>query len=118
MNSHNSFPQNSLSRRKWRILSGAVMALLLLALAALARPPQAMDFIVEGKITRKVEDKLTVNTGQNIVFTVRYNDKTEIKKSDESAASSGDLKVGIKVRVEGELTESGEVVALRIKVQG
>ena len=117
MNSRNSHPQKLFSCRKWRIAVGATMALIFLALAALAHPPQAMDFVLEGKITRKVEDKLTVNTGQNIVFTVRYNDKTEIKRNDDSAASPGDLKVGIKVRVEGELTESGEVLAVRIKLQ-
>jgi hypothetical protein len=77
---------------------------------------QAMDFVLEGKITRKAPGKVTVNTGQNIVFTVRYDDETVIKKSDGSPGSGNDLRVGIKVRVEGELTESGEVVALKIKL--
>jgi hypothetical protein len=117
MNSGNSLHQHLLARRACRISAGTVMALLFLALAASPRPPQAMDFVLEGKITRKVQDKLTVNTGQNIVFTVRYTDKTEIKKSDDSAASADDLKVGVKVRVMGELTESGEVLAAKIKLQ-
>jgi hypothetical protein len=118
MNSGNSLRQQLLARRTWQISAATTMALLFLSLAASPHPPQAMDFVLEGKITRKVQDKLTVNTGQNILFTVRYSDKTEIKKSDDSAASPDDLKVGIKIRVMGELTESGEVLAARIILQG
>jgi hypothetical protein len=79
---------------------------------------QTADFVLEGKITRKAPGKLTVNTGQNIVFTVRYNDKTAIKKDDGTPGSADDLRVGIKVRVEGELSESGEVLALKIELAG
>ena len=118
MDSRNFPRRDLLACRVWRISAGTLMALLFLALAASPQPPQAMDFVLEGKITRKVQDKLTVNTEQNIVFTVRYTDKTEIRKSDDSAASPDDLKVGVKVRVMGELTESGEVLAARIKLQG
>ncbi len=79
---------------------------------------QAMDFVLEGRITQKAPGKLTVGAGQNIVFTVTYDDKTEIEKKDGSTGSSEDLQVGIKVRVEGVLTESGEVQALKIEIQG
>ncbi len=116
-NSRNSLPKRLLPRRIWRISAGAMIVLVLLAIAALARPPQATDFVLEGKITRKAGDKLTINTGQNMLFTVRYTAKTEMMKSDGSAASPGDLQVGIRIRVEGELTESGEVLAARIKLQ-
>jgi Tfp pilus assembly ATPase PilU len=115
-NSCRPLPENSFFRRPWWISAGTVVALLCFAFVASPRPPQATDFVLEGKITRKVQDKLTVNTVQNIVFTVRYTDKTEIKKTDDSAASPVDLKVGVRIRVEGQLTESGEVLAVRIKL--
>lgn len=109
--------RNSPARRTSRIPVGAMIAVLIFVAAASPRPPQAMDFVLEGKIIRKVQDKLTVNTGQNIVFTVRYDDKTEIRKADGGEGSPDDLRVGVKVKVEGELTESGEVLAVKIKIQ-
>lgn len=79
-------------------------------------PPQAMNFTLEGKITRHVPGKVTVNTQENMLFQVRYGDRTEIKRSDGSPGTSKDLRVGVRVRVEGELTESGEIIAARIDV--
>jgi hypothetical protein len=48
---------------------------------------------------------------------VRYDDKTEFKSDDGSPASSKDLRVGLTIRVAGDLTESGEIVAQRIELQ-
>ncbi len=79
--------------------------------------PQDFNFALEGKITRHSPGKLTVNAQENIVFQVRYDDKTEIKKKDGSAATAKDLRVGARVNVEGELTESGEVLALKIQIK-
>jgi len=78
---------------------------------------QAMNFTVEGKITKQAPGKLTISSGENIIFHVRYDDKTDIKKSDGSPGTANDLRVGVVVRVEGELTESGEIIAARIEIQ-
>jgi hypothetical protein len=77
-----------------------------------------MNFTVASKITRQAPGKLTINTGENILFHVRYDDKTEIKKSDGSPGTAKDLHVGLVVRVEGELTEAGEIIAVKIEIQG
>ena len=78
------------------------------------RAGQAMNFTVEGKVNTLGQNKLTVNSEGNIIFHVRYDDKTEFKSDDGSPASSKDLRVGLTIRVEGDLTESGEIVAQRI----
>jgi hypothetical protein len=75
---------------------------------------QAMNFTVEGKISKLSPGKFTISTEENIIFHVRYDDKTEIKQQDGSPGSSKDLRVGVSVRIEGELTESGEIIAQRI----
>jgi hypothetical protein len=80
------------------------------------RGGQAMNFTVEGKINTLGQNKLTLNTEENIIFHVRYDDKTEFKSDDGSPASSKDLRVGLRIRVEGDLTESGEIVALKIEL--
>jgi len=78
---------------------------------------QAMNFTVEGKINTLGQNKLTLNSEGNIIFRVSYNDKTEFKSDDGSPASSKDLRVGLRIRVEGDLTESGEIVAQKIQLQ-
>ena len=80
------------------------------------RAGQAMNFTVEGKINTLDQKKLTLRAEENIIFHVRYDDKTEFKSDDGSPASSKDLRVGLKIRVEGDLTESGEIVAQRIEL--
>jgi hypothetical protein len=77
---------------------------------------QAMNFTVEGKINTLDHNKLTLNTEENMIFHVRYDDKTEFKSEDGSPTSSKELRVGLRIRVEGDLTESGEIVALRIEL--
>ncbi|MGA2475219.1 MAG: DUF5666 domain-containing protein [Terriglobia bacterium] len=78
------------------------------------RVGQANPFTVEGKVNTLGQNKLTLREEENIIFHVRYDDKTEFKSDDGSPADSKDLRVGLRVRVEGDLTESGEIVAQRI----
>ncbi len=80
------------------------------------RAGQENAFTVEGKVNTLGQNKLTLNSGENIIFHVRYDDKTEFKSDDGSPASSKDLRVGLRIRVEGDLTESGEIVAQRIEL--
>jgi hypothetical protein len=75
---------------------------------------QTMDFVVEGTISRHEPGKLTINSEGNIIFRARYDDQTTIRHEDGSPASAKDLRVGIKIRIEGELPESGEIIAHRI----
>jgi len=78
---------------------------------------QEMNFTVEGKITRLGQNKFDLNSEENMLFHVRYDPKTEIKREDGNTATAKDLRVGSRVRVDGDLTESGEIVAHRIVVQ-
>ena len=79
--------------------------------------PQESNFTLEGKITEKSAGKLTLSTTDNIIFHVRYGDKTEIKRADGSAGSGADLKVGQTVSVVGELAETGEIIAKKIEIE-
>jgi hypothetical protein len=80
------------------------------------RASQATNFNVEGKINTLGQNKLTLNSEENMIFHVRWDDKTEFKSEDGSPASSKDLRVGLRIRVEGDLTESGEIVAQKIEL--
>jgi Domain of unknown function (DUF5666) len=79
--------------------------------------PQTDTFTLDGKITKLAPGKITVNSGDNIIFHVVYDDKTEFTKPDGSEGSAQDLRVGSPIHVEGDLTESGEIVAARIALQ-
>ncbi len=79
---------------------------------------QAMPFTVEGKIHRLEGKKITLSTEENMLFHVLYDDKTEIRRKDGSAGSAKDLRVGTTIHVEGDLSESGEIAAHRIAIQG
>ena len=83
-------------------------------LASPAAAQEAMDFTVEGKISQHEPGKLTINSEGNIIFHARYDDKTAIQHTDGSPAASKDLQVGVQVRIEGNLPESGEIIARRI----
>jgi len=85
--------------------------------AGLPGAGQAMNFTLEGKINSLDHNKLTVHTEENIIFHVSYNDKTEFKNDDDSPASGKDLRVGLRIRVEGDLTESGEIIAAKIELE-
>jgi len=78
---------------------------------------EPMNFTLEGKINKMETGKFTVSTEGNIIFHVRYDDKTEIKHQDGSSGSSKDFRVGVQVKVEGDLTESGEIVARKIQIE-
>ena len=78
--------------------------------------PQDSDFTMEGKITDRSAGKLTINSGDNIIFHVVYNQATEIKKKDGSAGAPDDLRIGVKISVAGTLAESGEITAKRIDI--
>jgi len=82
-----------------------------------APPAQDSDFTMEGKITDKSPGKLTINSGDNIIFHVVYSDSTEIKKKDGSPGTAQDLRIGVKVSVAGNLAESGEITAKKIEIQ-
>jgi len=78
--------------------------------------PQDSDFTMEGKITDRSTGKLTINSGDNIIFHVVYNQATEIKKKDGSSGAPDDLRIGVKISVAGTLAESGEITAKRIDI--
>lgn len=77
----------------------------------------AMNFTLEGKITKHAGQKLTLSTEGNIVFHVIYTDKTSIQRKDGSVGTAQDLQVGTRIHVDGDLTEAGEVVAQKITLQ-
>ena len=77
-----------------------------------------MNFTLEGKITEKSAGKLTVSSGENMIFHVLYNDKTEIKKKDGSPGTAQDLHIGVRISVAGDLAESGEITAKKIEIEG
>jgi hypothetical protein len=90
--------------------------------SAVPTPPPASaaqdsDFTMEGKITDKSAGKLTVNSVDNIIFHVLYNDSTEIKKRDGTPGTAQDLQIGVKVSVAGSLAESGEITAKKIEIE-
>lgn len=76
-----------------------------------------MNFTLEGKITAMSEGKLTVSSGENMIFHVLYNDKTEIKKKDGSPGTPRDLHTGLTISVAGDLAESGEITAKTIEIE-
>ena len=74
------------------------------------------NFTLEGKVTQKSEGKLTVSTEENIVFHVRYDEKTDIRLKDGVQGSNQDLKTGLRVTVQGEFNKNGEIVAHKIQL--
>ena len=83
---------------------------------AVSQDPE-MNFTLEGKITAITGNKFTVNSEENMLFHVRFDDKTEIKNADGSPGAGKDLRVGLKVDVAGDLAESGEITAKKIAIQ-
>jgi hypothetical protein len=79
-------------------------------------PAQESNFTLEGKVAQKSEGKLTVSTEDNIIFHVHYDEKTDIRLKDGTRGADKDLKTGLKVRVQGEFSESGEILAHKIQV--
>ena len=112
--------------RRVAVLAGILLFSLQLSQTTFTSPlsavptPKADDsnFTLEGKITEKSAGKLTVSTGQNMIFHVLYNDKTDIKKKDGSPGTAQDLHTGLRISVAGDLAESGEITAKKIAIEG
>jgi hypothetical protein len=80
-------------------------------------PPQDMPFTVTGNIIDHSPGKITISSGQNMEFDVKYDSKTEIQHQDGSPAKDSDLKIGIDIQVKGLLTEAGDIIAQKIVIQ-
>lgn len=80
-------------------------------------PPQNISFTVTGKITDCSPGKITVSSGQDMLFDVQYNSSTAIQHQDGTSANGSELKVGEHVRVVGLLTEAGDIIAKKIVIQ-
>jgi len=112
--------------RRVAVLAGFLLCTLQFSRMAFASPPSAVpipsgqdtNFTLEGKITEKSAGKLTVSSGENMIFHVTYTDKTQIKKKDGSPGTAQDLHTGLRVSVAGDLTESGEIKAATIEIEG
>jgi len=113
--------------RRVAVLTGLLLFTLQLSRTTFAAPLSAAptlsaqdenNFTLEGKITEKTAGKLTVSTGENMIFHVLYNDKTEIKKKDGSPGTAQDLHTGLTISVAGDLAESGEITAKKIAIEG
>lgn len=80
-------------------------------------PPQDISFSVNGTITEKSPGKLTVDSGQDMLFTVKYDSTTQIQRDDGSPAKDSDLREGTKILAKGTLTEAGDVIAKTITIE-
>ena len=113
-----------------RILTFAALAFLVVASADATQPaafgrngppsPQDSNFTLEGKITDVVKGtptKFTMNTEENMIYHVRVEPNTEIKRDDGSAGSESDLRPGVRAKVVGDLEESGEIKAQKIEIE-
>jgi len=116
--------------REARPLRGiALVTALLLGLGALGislkasaaqgqnSPSQPIPFTLNGAITESSPGKLTVDGGQNMLFTVKYDSTTKIQFDGGGPAKGSDLKVGVKILAKGVLTEAGDVIAKTITIQ-
>jgi len=102
-----------------RLILTAISLLCLGSFLAYPAPAQqgSSNFDLEGKITERSKNRLTVDTGQGILFHVTFDDKTSIERADSSAGSEADLKVGAKIHAIGELQDSGDVQAQKIEIE-
>lgn len=97
-------------------LAGLGMPLRALAFQGQNQPPD-ISFSVNGTITEESPGKLTVDSGQNMLFTVKYDSTTQIQHEDGSAAKASDLREGTKILAKGTLTEEGDVIAKTITIE-
>ncbi len=111
--------------RRVVVLTGFLLCTLSLSRMTFASPPRVVPapsaqdmFTVEGKITEKAAGKLTISSGENIIFHILYNDKTEIRKKDGSLGTPQDLHTGLRVSIAGDLAENGEITAKKIEIEG
>lgn len=117
-----------ISRSAHRIRHLLYVAALLVMFSTLGMPlsaltfqgqtqPPDVSFSVNGTITEKSAGKLTVDSGQNMLFTVKYDSTTQIQDDDGSPAKASDLRVGVKIQAKGTLTEAGDVIAKTITIE-
>jgi predicted NAD/FAD-binding protein len=101
------------------LLLGTAMQGITLGTAAMQAqgPPPDISFSVNGTITEQSPGKLTVDSGQNMLFTVKYDSTTQIQNEDGSPARASDLRVGVKILAKGTLTEAGDVIAKAITIE-
>src|SRR5690349_4575567 len=103
---------NSMKTR--RIITLVLLVMCLDVVRALGKNSGALQgssFEVEGSITKQSPGKLTIDSGQGILFRVVLDDKTAIEKQNGDSGSEKDLKVGLKVHVVGDFQDSGEIKA-------
>lgn len=98
------------------VLATLGMPLRILAFQGQNQPPD-ISFSVNGSITEASAGKLTVDSGQNMLFTVKYDTTTQIQHKDGSPAKASDLRVGVKILAKGTLTEAGDVIAKTITIE-
>lgn len=84
---------------------------------AAGQQDQNSDFNLEGKITDRTANKLTVSTQDNIIFHVTFDEKTPIYRKDGTQGAGADLKVGTSIKVDGSLSDSGVITAKRIDLE-
>lgn len=117
-----------ISKTAYAIRRALFVTALLLVLATLGMPlrilafqgqnqPPDISFSVNGSITEASAGKLTVDSGQNMLFTVKYDTTTQIQHEDGSSAKASDLRVGVKILAKGTLTEAGDVIAKTITIE-
>jgi hypothetical protein len=105
-----------------------LVTVFLLGLVALGMPfnsfafqgqnqPPDVSFSVNGAITEASPGKLTVDSGQNMLFTVKYDSTTQIQHEDGSSAKASELRVGGRILAKGTLTEAGDVIAKTITIE-
>jgi hypothetical protein len=80
-------------------------------------PPQDISFSISGNITEKSPGKLTIDSGQNMLFTVKYDSATSLQHADGNPAKVSELRVGVKILAKGILTEAGDVIAKTITIE-
>ncbi|MGH9359814.1 MAG: DUF5666 domain-containing protein [Terriglobia bacterium] len=108
---------------RFRSLSAVLLAPIALGLLLTAVPPArasqqpGTNFGLEGKITKQSPGKLTVNSQDNMIFHVTYDNQTKITRKDGSAGSAADLTVGAQIRVDGSLDPQGVLEARRINLE-
>lgn len=105
--------------RRQRLILGLVAVLCVTSFLVRPSPAQqgGSNFDLEGKISERSKNRLTVDTGQGILFHVTFDDKTSIVRADSSAGSEADLKVGVKIHAIGELQDSGDIQAQKIEIE-
>jgi hypothetical protein len=106
---------------RWGMAATAALTLAVGSWKRLGALPLPQDtstnFTLEGTISAQSPGKLTVDTGGQMIFHVTYDKNTVIHKKDGSAGTAADLVVGAKIRVAGDLNNSGVVEARKIDLE-